>query len=189
MRRNYERKIIMNFNEAVSARRSIRAFDPEKKVTREQIEELISCAIEAPTWKNSQTGRYYVALSDEAVQAVKEALPGFNQNSTKDASAYIVTAFVKNRSGYEKDGTPTTELAANEWGVYDLGLANENILLKAADMGLGTLVMGIRDAAKLAEYFEIPEDQCVVAVLGVGYPAVEPVMPVRKTVEQVAVIK
>ena len=35
--------------------------------------------------------------------------------------------------------------------VYDLGLANENLLLKAAEMGIGTLVMGIRDEKKLHE--------------------------------------
>ena len=80
----------------------------------------------------------------------------------------IVTAVVKNRSGYERSGEPTNELG-NGWGVYDLGLANENLLLKAAEMGIGTLVMGIRDEKKLHELLSIPEEQMVVSVICVGY--------------------
>mgnify|MGYP000600474939 CR=1 FL=1 len=32
-------------------RRSIRAFDPEKHVTAEQIQEIVQAAIQAPSWK------------------------------------------------------------------------------------------------------------------------------------------
>ena len=71
---------------------------------------------------------------------------------------------------------------------YDLGLANENLLLKAAEMGIGTLVMGIRDEKKLHEILSIPEEQMVVSVIGVGYGTVSPDMPKRKSVEDVAVI-
>ena len=67
-------------------------------------------------------------------------------------------------------------------------LANENLLLKAAEMGIGTLVMGIRDEKKLHEILSIPEEQMVVSVIGVGYGTVSPDMPKRKSVEDVAVI-
>ena len=110
-----------------------------------------------------------------------------NANNVEGASALIVTAVVKNRSGYERSGEPTNELG-NGWGVYDLGLANENLLLKAAEMGIGTLVMGIRDEKKLHEILSIPEEQMVVSVIGVGYGTVSPDMPKRKSVEDVAVI-
>ena len=116
-----------------------------------------------------------------------ECLPEFNANNVEGASALIVTAVVKNRSGYERSGEPTNELG-NGWGVYDLGLANENLLLKAAEMGIGTLVMGIRDEKKLHEILSIPEEQMVVSVIGVGYGTVLPDMPKRKSVEDVAVI-
>lgn len=43
------------------------------------------------------------------------------------------------------------------------------LLLKATELGLSTLVMGIRDAAKISEILEIPENEAVVSVISVGY--------------------
>lgn len=178
----------MEFQSVLEKRRSIRAYDPERKVTEEQVRELISAAILAPSWKNSQTGRYYCVLAGERMEQVRtECLPEFNAKNAEGAGALIVTAFKKNRSGFERSGEPTNDLG-NCWGAYDLGLASENLLLKAAEMGLGTLVMGIRDEKKLAELLAIPEDQTVAAVIAVGYTDAKPDMPKRKTVDDIAVI-
>ena len=49
----------MEFTKLLEERRSIRAFDPEKHVTAEQIQEIVQAAIQAPSWKNSQTTRIY----------------------------------------------------------------------------------------------------------------------------------
>src|SRR5699024_11460234 len=57
---------------------------------------------------------------------------------------FIVSTIVLNRSGYNKDGTPTNELG-NGWGYYDCGMHNMNLILKPTELGLSTLVMGIRD--------------------------------------------
>ena len=77
-------------------------------------------------------------------------------------------------------------LLGEGWGCYDLGLQNENLVLKAKDMGLDTLIMGIRDSEKLREYLEIPASQEVVSVIAVGYGAIRPEMPARKNVEDIA---
>ena len=161
----------MEFQKVIESRRSIRKYDAEKRVSEEQIREMIQAAIYAPSWKNSQTARYYCVLSQDMFEKVRtECLPEFNANNVEGASALIVTAVVKNRSGYESRGEPTNELG-NGWGVYDLGL-----------------VMGIRDEKKLHEILSIPEEQMVVSVIGVGYGTVSPDMPKRKSVEDVAVI-
>ncbi|MCI8581544.1 MAG: nitroreductase [Dorea sp.] len=177
----------MEFQKVIESRRSIRKYDPNQKVTRTQVEEMIKAAMLAPTWKNSQTARYYCVISEEMMNQVRsECLPAFNANNSADAGALIATAFVKDISGYERTGEPSNELG-NGWGIYDLGLANENLILKAEEMGLGTLVMGIRDEKKLCELLQIPESETLVSVIAVGYAAVNPKMPARKTLEDVAV--
>ena len=55
----------MEFIKLLEERRSIRAFDPEKHVTAEQIQEIVQAAIQAPSWKNSQTTRYYALVTPE----------------------------------------------------------------------------------------------------------------------------
>lgn len=176
----------MEFQKVIETRRSIRKYDGNKKASKEQIAELIAAANDAPTWKNSQTGRYYCVISDEMQERLKSCMPEFNANRSEGASALIVTTYVKNISGYESDGvTPTNEFA-NGWGAYDLGLQSENLLLKATEMGLGTLVMGIRDEAKIRTLLNIPENEIIVSVIAVGYPDQEAKKPLRKAVDDIA---
>ena len=174
----------MELQNALETRRSIRKYQA-KPVEPEKIRQMIQAAILAPSWKNSQVTRYYVAQSEEALQKVREALPEFNRNNTKDAPVLIVSTIVKGRSGYNVDGTASNELE-DGWGCYDCGMQNMNLLLKATELGLGTLVIGIRDAGKLKELFEIPEEEIVVSVIGVGYADVDPEMPKRKSVDETA---
>ena len=174
----------MELQNVLETRRSIRKYQA-KPVEPEKIRQMIQAAILAPSWKNSQVTRYYVAQSEEALQKVREALPEFNRNNTKDAPVLIVSTIVKGRSGYNVDGTASNELE-DGWGCYDCGMQNMNLLLKATELGLGTLVMGIRDARKLKEVFEIPEEEIVVSVIGVGYADVDPEMPKRKSIDETA---
>lgn len=175
----------MEFQKIIETRRSMRKYQEGKKLDKQQIEELVKAALLAPTWKNSQTGRYYVVASDEMLLKFRnECLAEYNRNNSENASAIIVTTFVKDRSGYEMDGTPTNELG-NGWGIYDLGLQNQNMLLKATEMGLDTLVMGIRDADLIREMLDVPENEIIVAAIAVGYGSAETKMPRRKELEDV----
>jgi len=175
----------MEFQKVVGLRRSVRKYDPDKKVDEATLKEIIEAAILAPSWKNSQTARYYVIQTETTLAKFKQAcLPSFNASNCADAPVLIVTTFVKNSSGFNPDGEPTNELG-NDWGFYDLGLHNENLILKAVDLGLATLVMGIRDADKIREMLSISQDETVVSVIALGYGAQEPKMPKRKTVADI----
>lgn len=175
----------MDFQQVVEARRSMRKFDPEKKLTEAMISELVEAATFAPSWKNSQTARYYCIMSEEKLRRIKEeALPEFNAKNVHGAPALFVTTFVRNRSGYEKTGLPCNELG-NRWGTYDLGLHNAYLVLKAKEMGLDTLIMGIRDEVKIREILKVPEEEIIVAVIGIGYGLLEPSMPARKKPEEI----
>lgn len=175
----------MELMKAMETRRSIRNFKAGQTVEKSAVEAMVRAAQLAPTWKNSQTGRYYVVMTPEKLEAVKNnCLLAFNRNNVANAPALIVTTFVKNRSGFDREGNPDNELG-NEWGAYDLGLCTQNLLLKAAELGLDTLVMGIRDEKALRQELSIPEDQEVVSVIGVGYRAEDAEMPKRKELEKV----
>ena len=176
----------MEFKELVEKRRSIRSFKPDTTIEVDALNELLYCAQEAPTWKNTQTGRYYVVHTPEKVAEIKaKCLPEMNQKSCKDAPVLIVTTFVKNIAGFNREAVPDNELG-NEWGAYDLGLANQLLILKAKELGLDTLIMGIRDAQKLRELLSIPDSQEVVSVIAVGYGEATPPKPKRKEVADVA---
>ena len=173
------------FDEIIRERRSVRHYDAQKDVPREVVEQLIEAAIEAPSWKNQQTSRYHVVASQEMRERLKACLWSQNQLTVKDAPVLIVTTFVKDIVGFEKDGSPSNEFG-NGWGVYDLGLHNAFLLLKAADLGLDSIVLGLRDADAIRRLLAIPDEEVVASVIGIGYRSQDSSRPHRKSVADIA---
>lgn len=174
----------MEFQNLMEKRRSVRKYSADRKVSKEDIMEMIRAAQEAPSWKNSQTGRYYCLMSEEiTAKFLAECLPEGNAAKCQNA-AVLVTTFVRDRSGFKQDGTPDNELG-NGWGCYDLGLQAENLVLKASELGYGTLIIGIRDADSIRSFLSIPENEIIAAVIAVGVPAEEPKRPKRKETEEI----
>ncbi|MBR2444082.1 MAG: nitroreductase family protein [Clostridia bacterium] len=175
----------MELTNAIYERRSIRNYTP-CEITEEEIKELIKSAQMAPSWKNSETARFYVAHSAEARDAVRQRLASFNKERTEGAGAFIVTTVVKGDSGYVR-GEPTH--LGNGFECFDNGLAVENLLLKAHEMGYGTLIMGLYHESELREYFNVPETEALVVVIAVGKADASPDAPERKALSEILTIK
>lgn len=173
----------MKLQDALEGRRSIRKYQ-DRMVLDKDIQAIIEAAILAPSWKNSQVTRYHIVKSKEMVDKIKQALPDFNIENIKNVPVLIIPTIVLNRSGYERDGTPANELK-NGWGYYDCGLQNMNMLLKAYELGLSTLVMGIRDAASLRALLDIDDSESIVSIIALGYGDIEPSKPKRKSVADI----
>ena len=171
----------MEFKTLIEERRSVRSY--AAGISREDMETILTRAQQAPSWKNRQASRCYAVLSPEKIAEVSaRALPGFNQNSAKNA-ALIVTTYVKNVVGFT-DGAPDNEVG-NGWGAYDLGLHDAYLVLAASDMGYDTLIMGLRDAQALRELLAIPEDEEIMSVIAVGKRDKAPNLRPRKPLEEV----
>ncbi len=178
----------MELDKVIEKRQSIRSFDAERKVDVELVKQAIAAAQMAPTWKNSQTGRYYVVADPEKLAQFKaDCLHPYNAKNSAGAPILIVTTYVRNISGFKRDGSQDNELG-NEWGAYDLGLQNALLLLKATELGLDSLVMGLRDADKIKVMLEIPEEESVMSVIALGYRADVTERPARKNQEEIAKI-
>ena len=177
-------KITAESEEDLSWKRSVRKYSADGRVSRDDILTIVRAAQEAPSWKNSQTGRYYCILSEDMVNRFREeCLPEMNRTKSQNA-ALIVTTFVRDRAGFQKDGTPDNELG-NGWGCYDLGLQNENLILKAEELGYATLIMGIRDADSIRKLLGIPQEEIIVSVIAIGKAGEEPVRPKRREIEEI----
>lgn len=174
----------MDAQTCILTRRSVRKFTSEK-VGREEIEKIVSLASYAPSWKNTQISRY-IAIKDEQMKkeiSEKFCPPGTNNAAVINSCPVLIAqTFVKQRCGYNRDGTFTTD--RNEgWQYYDCGIAAQTFCLAAHDLGLATLIMGVFDRKELQEYLRIPEDQELMALIALGHPADVPHPPKRKYVE------
>lgn len=171
----------------LKTRRSVRRFS-SKPVSRELLTEVVSLAQFAPSWKNSQTVRYIIV--DDPVlkdRIAEDAVMGFRKNTDnlKSAAAAVIVASVTGVCGYEEDGTPTTVLGSH-WQSFDAGLATQTFCLAAHEMGLGSVIMGLFDGDKIAEFAKLPDGLQVSCLLAVGWPAEgSHGKAVRKPIEEV----
>lgn len=175
----------MNLTDGIKTRRSVRNYK-EEQIPQGIIEEIVEVARYAPSWKNTQIGRYYVVQNAELKKHIAEdCMMGFtfNTNTLMKAPALVVLAYVEKRCGYERDGSFSTS-KGDRWEMFDAGIAAQTFCLAAHEKGLGSCIMGIFDEQAVAEAIHLPEGQKVGAVIALGYSVEEVQAPARKEVEQ-----
>ena len=171
------------FNELIEARRSVRKY-AKAEISKDEMAKIVEEALNAPSWKNTETTRYYAAIGDDVKAKIwSDALPGFNAASSANAAALVAVAFVPGQSGYMGD-SPANELG-EMWGAYDCGLASSYFILAAKNRGWDTLIMGIRDTAKVKSILGIPEEEVLMSVIAVGKSAQPYFKNPRKPVAEV----
>ena len=177
----------MDFDELKEARRSVRQY-AKSEITKEELEKIVTDALNAPSWKNTETTRYYAAATAAAKERMwKEALPGFNAASSANAAALVAVTYVPGESGFN-DGKAVDYLG-NTWGAYDCGLASSYFILAAKNRGWDTLIMGMRDVAKVKEILGIPKSEILMSVIAVGKSAQKYMKRPRKSVAEVLKVK
>lgn len=139
-------------------RRSVRKFTGEP-VSREKLELLLRAAMAAPSARNRQPWEFLVITEREKIREVCTAHP--HAKFGVDAGAVIL---------------PLGKPAGNFYFFQDMAAAVENLLLAAANLGLGATWCGMDEKrqAALRSLLGIPEDYWIFAVIPVGIPAEHP---------------
>lgn len=161
----------MEAQNCILTRRSVRKFTQEP-VDHALLEQVVSLAAYAPSWKNTQISRY-IAIEDPTVQQDiinRFCLPGSNNpNIIASAPLLVAQVFECNQSGCGTEGTFMTDRGEG-WQYYDCGIAAQTFCLAAHDLGLGTVIMGVFDRKGLEAYLQLPNGQELMALIAVGYP-------------------
>lgn len=164
----------MELQEAILKRRSIRRFT-EEAVTDQELQEIFEAVRWSPSWSNTQVWEFVVVRDKELIKKVTETYQmdkGTNP-ATKcslAASALIVVCAKTGVSGCY-GGKETTK--HNNWFMFDLGIATQTLCLKAHELGLGTVVVGLLQHDACKQLIALPEGYEVVAVVPIGHAAVE----------------
>ena len=170
----------METQSCILTRRSIRKFT-DTPVSHETLEKIIAAAAYAPAWKNTQISRYIAIENPDRRHEICETYAPFNARIISGCKTLIAQTFVKNRSGFERDGSYTTDREGG-WQYYDCGIAAQTFCLAAHDLGVGSVIMGVFDRQALEKYLGISEDQELMALIAIGYPEGDALAPKRKDV-------
>ena len=173
----------MELQEAILKRRSVRKFT-EDVVTDEELRQIFETVRWSPSWANTQVWEFIVvrdkALIEKVTGTYAEKNPAINCSLA--ASALIVACAKTGISGCY-GGKEVT--AIQSWYMFDLGMAVQTLCLKAHELGLGTVVVGLMDHEACNKILAVPEGRKVVAVIPIGRPAVPPREgPARKSISE-----
>lgn len=178
----------MTVKECILERRSIRKFK-DQPIDEAVLREIVEEASFSPSWKNTQIVRYTAVSDPELKEKISKCTSGYAGNAfnISGAPTVIAVSIVKNRSGYERDGSFTTNKGTG-WQMFDAGIAAQTFCLAAHEHGIGSVILGIIDYEEIASLLNIPDTQELVTLIPIGYPAESPEAPRRKTVDDLLTV-
>ena len=121
----------MTAKECIKGRRSVRQFT-KQPVGRELLAEIVETASYYPSWKHTQIVRFVAVEGEKKERLAKECTDMWANNGKIMESAPVVMAvtIIKNRSGFERDGSFSTN-KGDRWQMYDAGIASQTLCLAA----------------------------------------------------------
>jgi nitroreductase len=165
----------MNLLETIKNRRSIREFQ-KKEIPKEIIDQLIEALIWAPSAGNLQSRKFYFVFNQEIKKKLVEA--AFGQSFIGQAPLVIVGCTD------EKIALRYEERGKNLYSVCDVATSIQNLMLLAAEKGLGTCWVGAFDEKEVSKILNLPENLRPIAIVPIGYPAEKPEAPPRVSKEE-----
>ncbi|WP_432813900.1 nitroreductase family protein [Shouchella hunanensis] len=200
-----------HFLNVLESRKSIRIYDENVKISKEEMTELLGAAVKAPSSVNLQPWRFVVIESDEA-KSTLAPLASFNQNQVKTSSAVIAVFADMNNLDYLEEiygkavelGLMPEEVKENqvpairgllsgisdqqnkESILIDGGLVSMQIMLTAKAFGYDTNPIGGFDKENIAEAFGLEKERYVpVMLISIGKANEAGYKSYRMPVEQV----
>lgn len=179
------------FKDLVTSRRTANKFLPGYTITRDEITEIVEEVSQAPSCFNLQHTRYYAGITDQAIDAMHKAS---GQYKVSTASGVVIVtgdklAYQKAESIYE--GSKFLKIIDDEEYDYiikaikefheskdsqfltDEAIRNASLsamlfMLSAKDKGWDTSPMIFFDDQKVRDYFNIPDNEEIVLMIGIG---------------------
>ena len=175
--------IALEFSKLVKERRSIHHFTDEE-VTDEELNYILEAARWAPSAGNAQPTRYLLVRDEEKRRKIWETTAGIEgitpQNFLNQAPIHIVV--LTDTSAYKGK---QSNIFSIRFSIQDSAIATMNLLLAAADIGLGACWVGMFREEALRELFKVPAHIKPVAIIPVGHTKSKVKPRKRKTLAQI----
>lgn len=151
--------------EMLKNNRSFRGFDESRKVTLEELRDMVDCTRYTASSVNKQPFKYYLAETPEKTALIQPltgwalALPHHNlPYEGHRPTAFIVichdNSIMENIALFQKD----------------VGIVAQTILLSAVEKGLGGCMIGNFSPEKISSALELPENLVPVLIVAIGKP-------------------
>ena len=151
--------------DAILKRRSIRSFTDDP-VPDEAVKRLLEAARWAPSGGNRQFWRFIEVRDSKRLDMIKMFSAGLKGDPT-----LIIAICAK---------------VSEPMNLLDLGMASENIMLEAVELGLGSCAIASYSEGPVKQLLEIPDGMELVLLLSMGYPDESPTPRTKKPLDEIA---
>jgi len=158
----------MTFAELLKTRQSVRQYQ-QRSVEEEQLEQLVDAVRLSPSASNSQPWTLVVVnepeLREQVARATFSKAVAFNQFSL---GAPVIVVFCVEKAGLV--ARIGGFLKKRPFSLIDIGIAAAHFCLQAAELGLGTCMLGWFDEKAIQRLLGIPRATRIGLLITLGYP-------------------
>lgn len=176
----------MDVIKAIESRRSVKAYDPEHRMSEAEIEKLISMAMLSPTAFNIQNWRFVLVKTPELRKQIRAV--AWDQAQVTDASLLVVMcadlkSWEKQPSRYWKNADQPIQdfmvpaidqyyrgkdQVQRDEAMRSCGIAAMNLMLHAKEMGYDSCPMDGFDFDAVGKLINLPEDHAIAMFVAIG---------------------
>lgn len=172
----------MEFSKLILKRQSDRKYSHDK-VDREDVIRCLEAARMAPSACNSQPWRFVVVDEPSLLKQISEAAIGLGMNKFT-ADVPVIVAVVQESMNLEAKAGALVK--NKDYSMMDLGFAIDHFCLQAAELGLGTCIMGWFDEKKVKKILGVPRNRRVQLLISLGHPDAPTRQKIRKPMDQMS---
>jgi nitroreductase len=151
--------------DAIRARRNVREYT-DRPIPRADLERILEAGRRAPSASNWQPWNFVVVTAREQLVELAKAWPQGGTHIARSAATIAIVA-----------GNPEDQ-RKDELLQYDVGQATANMMVMAADLGIGSGHSAVVDQEQAQRVLGFPGGYFAVVMIGLGYPADRPLRPI-----------
>jgi len=171
---------------AIETRRAIKHYDPEHRMTKDEINKLMSLAMLSPTAFNIQNWRFVLAQEPELRKKIRAT--AWDQAQVTDASLLVILcadlkAWEKQPARYWKNAPKEAqdfilpaldqyyrgrEQVQRDEAMRSCGIAAQTLMLSAKSMGYDSCPMDGFDFDAVGKLINLPEDHLITMFVVIG---------------------
>ncbi len=173
----------MNFYKLAQNRQSTRKYLPDP-VEKEKIIQIIESCRLAPSACNSQPWKFIVVDDPEIKNKISDSSYGkilrFNRFARE--CPVMVALIIEPPKMLAKIGGAVKD---KDFYLMDIGIVASYFCLQAAELGLGTCMLGWFDEPKVKTILDVPKNKRVALLFTLGYEAGKHRKKIRKSIDRI----
>lgn len=176
----------MSLMEVIEKRSSVRKYAP-RPVGKNEINACLEASRLAPSACNSQPWKFIVVDTPELKNKLASAmLCGIYGLNKFILDAPVLVLIVTERTKWFSE--ICNFVRNTRLYLIDIGIACEHFTLRAAELGIGTCILGWFNEPAVKKLLNIPKNQKIEIILSMGYPAenLQPREKNRKSLSEIS---